>query len=78
MANITLVVSEGEKNLILQCLAKQPFEVVAQTIIKINKQVVLQTPAAAGQPAPAEEPDVAVPVAPAAPKAAKKKAKGKK
>ena len=46
MKNFTFTLSEAQANLVLQCLAKQPYEAVAETIGEIQKQAGEQIKAA--------------------------------
>lgn len=46
MKNFTLTLSEAQTNLVLKCLAKQPYEAVAETIGEIQKQAGEQIKAA--------------------------------
>lgn len=51
MQTITLTLNAAEVNLIIQALAKLPFETVNETIINVRRQAIEQLQAAA---APAE------------------------
>lgn len=49
MQTITLNLTAGEVNLIIQALAKLPFETVNETIINVRRQAIEQLQATAAQ-----------------------------